>query len=95
MMCCITELGEEAIENPAKRYALAEEYANGGIEELYEEFNENEDRFNEVLYQHLLDTDKQLNGGLKQFIKNFFNFGDLDVITCIYVRLISYILFKN
>ena len=61
----LTELGDEAIENPAKRYALAEEYANGGIDELYGEFNENEDRFNEVLYQHLLDADEQLNGGLK------------------------------
>lgn len=61
----LTELGEEAVENPAKRYALAEEYANGGIEELYEEFNENEYEFNEILYQHLLDADEQLNGGLK------------------------------
>lgn len=59
----LTELGEEAIENPSKRYALAEEYANGGIGELFEEFNENEDRFNEVLYQHYADADEQLNGG--------------------------------
>ena len=60
----LTELGEEAIENPSKRYALAEEYANGGIGELFEEFNENGDRFNEVLYQHYVDADEQLNGGL-------------------------------
>lgn len=51
----LIELGDLAIENPAKMYALAEEYANGGFKELYVDVNKN-NQFNMKMYQDLIDA---------------------------------------
>ena len=50
----LVELGDEVIENPALMYEIAEEYANAGIDELYNDFNENFDEFTTKMLNDLM-----------------------------------------
>lgn len=55
----LTELGKKAIENPSEMYVLAEEYANGGIDELYGEFKKSNGDFGLKMYDELMDINEK------------------------------------
>ncbi len=57
----LVELGDEVIENPALMYGLAEEYANGGIDELYDEFNESGEEFTTKMYDDLMELNENFD----------------------------------
>lgn len=55
----LTELGEKAIENPSEMYVLAEKYANGGIDELYEDFTKSNGEFSLKMYDELMNINEK------------------------------------